>query len=159
MRAALTGHLVFTTLHTNDAPGAVIRLLDMGIESYLLASCLRAALAQRLVRKLCPECRTPGVISPADVRGLDNAEALLGKTMWTAKGCSSCLEGYRGRVGLFELMVVDCRLQEAIREGRVGVSGLRAGAEEAGMANLLSDGIAKALAGVTSLSEVLTVAR
>jgi general secretion pathway protein E len=159
MRAALTGHLVFTTLHTNDAPGAVIRLLDMGVESYLLASCLRAALAQRLVRKLCPECRRPSVVSPTDVRGVAGGETLLGKTMWTARGCPVCLEGYRGRLGLFELMVADRGIQNAIRDGRGGAAGLRGEAEKAGMSNLLADGLSKVLAGVTSLSEVVAVAR
>jgi len=159
VRACLTGHLVFTTLHTNDAPSAVLRMVDMGVEPYLLASSLRGVLAQRLVRKLCSECRTETTVSENDVAPLGSTAAcLLGKTIWTSVGCSVCLEGYRGRTGLFELMVLDQEMKEIIRSGHIGGEGLRCIAERKGMTSLLRDGISKVLEGITSLSEVTSVA-
>ena len=159
VRASLTGHLVFTTLHTNDAPGAVVRLIDMGIEPYLLASCLRGVLAQRLVRKLCPECRRQTVLSEDDLSGLGQlTEQVRGRKVWTPAGCPACLEGYRGRVGLFELMVLDREMQERVTRGHAGTEGLRALAEQKGMTSLLADGVAKVLDGATSLAEVVSVA-
>lgn len=159
VRASLTGHLVFTTLHTNDAPSAVLRLVDMGVEPYLLASCLRGVLAQRLVRKLCSECKTKTMISQKDVEILGPiGEHLVGKPSWTAVGCSECLEGYKERTGLFELMVLDVEMGEIVRSGQAGADDLRNVAERKGMSSLLADGVAKVLEGVTSLSEVISVA-
>ncbi|MBM4143327.1 MAG: type II/IV secretion system protein [Lentisphaerae bacterium] len=159
LRAALTGHLVFTTLHTNDAPGAALRLIDMGVEPYLLAACLRGALAQRLVRTLCQACRRPVTLAAGDVASLGPAGAgLIGRTAWEAAGCPACLEGYRGRTGLFELMLIDAGMQETIRGGKIGVGDLRARAEERGMRGLLADGIERVLAGATTVAEVVTVA-
>jgi general secretion pathway protein E len=161
MRAALTGHLVFTTLHTNDAAGAVIRFVDMGVEPYLLASCLRGVLAQRLVRRLCGECRE----KEAGDRGQEaggrgehgvplSPDACPLTPVWSPVGCPACLEGYSGRTGLFELLVLDADMQAAVRAGHAGAGELRALAERRGMPTLLSDGISKALAGLTSLSEL-----
>jgi general secretion pathway protein E len=159
VRASLTGHLVFTTLHTNDAPGAVVRLIDMGIEPYLLASCLRGVLAQRLVRKLCVECRKQVVLPDPELKGLGAvAERVRGKAVWTPAGCPACLEGYRGRLGLFELMVLDRDMQERVTQGHAGAEGLRELAERNGMAGLLADGVAKILNGTTSVAEVISVA-
>lgn len=159
VRASLTGHLVFTTLHTNDALGAVIRLVDMGVEPYLLASCLRGVLAQRLARKLCVECRIQRVPSPKEFAGLGPlAERVRGKSVWMPKGCPACLEGYRGRVGLFELMVLDRDMQEQVARGHAGADDLRELAGKSGMVSLLADGVAKVLEGVTSLAEVVSVA-
>jgi len=156
VRASLTGHLVLTTLHTNDAPGAVTRLLDMGVEPFLLASCLRGVLAQRLVRRLCPSCRRLEPLSDAERRsgGALAARIQPGMAVGTAVGCASCLEGYRQRIGIFELMTLDRVLQEAVRQGHAGVESLRQKAIAAGMHTLADDGIAKAQAGVTSFAEV-----
>ena len=159
VRASLTGHLVFTTLHTNDAPGAVVRLIDMGVEPYLLASCLRGVLAQRLVRKLCVGCRRQAVLPDSELKGLGSiAERVRGNKVWTPAGCPACLEGFRGRLGLFELMVLDREMQERVTQGHAGADGLRELAERNGMANLLADGVAKILSGTTSVAEVISVA-
>ena len=158
VRAALTGHLVLTTLHTNDAAGAVVRLVDMGVEPYLLASCLRGVLAQRLVRRLCPKCRAE---TPAD-RSLPVAFAaedlgLSSKTVWEPSGCELCLEGYRGRIGVFEAVVIDQRLQDVVR-GVPDAEALRRETQSRGMARLADDGIRKALNGMTSLQELINAA-
>ena len=158
VRASLTGHLVFTTLHTNDAPGAVIRLIDMGIEPYLLASCLRGVLAQRLARKLCAECRKRTVPREQDLAGLRTlADRVRGKTVWLPTGCPACLEGYRGRTGLFELMILNREMQECVTRGQAGADGLHDLALKSGMVSLLADGVAKVLDGATSLAEVVSV--
>jgi general secretion pathway protein E len=158
VRAALTGHLVFTTLHTNDAPGAVLRLGDIGVEPFLLASCLRGILAQRLVRRLCPACRQPVTVRPEQLQTLAAPlRRLQGESVWAPAGCPQCLEGYRGRVGLFELLVMNVELQDIVRGGGMKADGLRRLAEERGMMSLLDDGIAKMRAGITSLSELTAV--
>jgi general secretion pathway protein E len=155
MRAALTGHLVFTTLHTNDAPGAILRLADMNIEPYMLASCLRGILAQRLVRKLCPACAeaAPLTAEQAAVAGPD-AKAMIGRKVWHPVGCPACLEGYRGRVGLFELLTVGPEMQEALRGGGLRSEELRTMAASRGMVSLRQDGWRKVLLGLTSLPEI-----
>ena len=158
LRAALTGHLVFTTLHTNDAPGALLRLTDMGVEPYLLASCVRGILAQRLVRRLCPACRQETVLRREMVQSLDaRLRQLEGRSAWRAAGCAQCLEGYRGRVGLFELMLVDGELREALRGGGLKADSLRGIAASHGMLGLADDGANKILGGITTLSEVSSV--
>ncbi len=156
IRASLTGHLVFSTLHTNDAPSAIIRLIDMGIEPYLLAASLRAVLAQRLVRCLCPACRERvPVVDPA-LALPPTVKASLGKyPVWQARGCPACLEGYRGRIGLFELMIVDAEIAEAIRTGDSDCRLLVELAVRKGMTTLLDDGLAKMAQSITSLSEIL----
>jgi general secretion pathway protein E len=156
VRASLTGHLVFTTLHTNDAPGSVLRLMDMGVEPYLVASALRGVLAQRLIRVLCPQCR---IEVTADTRSLafdgPEADALRSRRVLPAPaGCPACRDGYKGRLGLFELMAVRGTLAEEIRRGCGDVNRLRALAEEHGMRTLMRDGLAKVLAGQTTLDEV-----
>lgn len=159
VRAALTGHLVFTTLHTNDAPSAAIRMLDMGVEPYLLAASLRAVLAQRLVRRLCPQCRIPAALQKQDLAGLGKSgERLVGRAFWQAGGCSNCLGGYRGRTGLFELMTVDPRVEEIIRTGKGSAVTLRRLLTEQGTLALLDDGVSKILQGATSADEVLRAA-
>ena len=157
VRASLTGHLVFTTLHTNDAPAAVMRLADMGIEPYLLASCLRGVLGQRLVRTLCPHCRQPaGWEEAARICDADTAwrARLAGGTLWKAVGCGRCLEGYGGRQGLFELMVCDDAVRAAIRKGSLDADELRRVAMDAGMRPLVDDAVAKLRSGLTDLREV-----
>lgn len=156
VRAALTGHLVFTTLHTNDAAGAVIRLLDMGIEPYLLATCLRGVLAQRLVRRLCPSCRRSHTPGPAELRDLGAlAPRVAGHPLFEPVGCAQCLEGFRGRTGIFELLTLNAAMQRMVRSGASASDEVRAYAVGQGCRTLAEDAIAKALDGTTSLSEVI----
>jgi general secretion pathway protein E len=156
IRASLTGHLVFTTLHTNDAASAVIRLMDLGIEPYLLAAALRGVVAQRLVRKLCPVCRRETSLSEEELARLGVAGAgLRGVPVWKPNRCGSCLEGYWGRVGLFEMLPVDEGFHELIRTGQGTARALRAAATARGLPTLLDDGIEKIRQGVSSLDEVL----
>ncbi len=159
VRASLTGHLVLTTLHTNDAPGAVLRLVDMGIEPFLLASAFRAALGQRLVRCLCPACRRPDALDEEWTTRLATAEARIpeGATWMRPEGCPECLEGFRGRNGLFELLVADDAIEDAIRGG-AGRTELRRLAAEQGMVTILQDGVNKAAQGRVDLTEVWRVA-
>lgn len=158
VRSALTGHLVLTTLHTNDAPGAIVRLVDMGIEPYLLASALRAVVAQRLVRRLCRGCRTPAA-QPAEAAFLGPAaqRILSGVATWEPRGCPECTGGYRGRIGLFELMRVNDTVRDAIREQNVDLRHMRELAGLGGMQNLAEDAARKIAAGETSVAEVLRV--
>jgi len=158
MRAALTGHLVFTTLHTNDAASAVVRLIDMGVEPYLIASCLRGILAQRLVRKLCVNCRAQHVVTPEDVVSCKPLAVLVGKSVWSAVGCEDCTEGYCGRVGLFELLTISTALRDSIREGRCNLADVREAAATQPFTGLLDDGISKVLDGTTTIDEILAAA-
>ncbi len=155
VRASLTGHLVFTTLHTNDALGAVMRMVDMGIPPYLLASAARAVLAQRLVRRLCPHCRRESTLSADDAARLGR-ETLAGRPVWDAapEGCTACLGGYKGRTGIHELLTVTPAISEAIRTA-APTAELRRLARESGFYELLDDGTDKVLAGMTSVAEVL----
>lgn len=165
VRAALTGHLVFTTLHTNDAPSAVARLADMGIEPYLLASCLRGVLAQRLVRRLCKTCQRPTSVATLRNRfgASSMAGALLDKlspqaALREAVGCSDCLEGYRGRTGIFEFMGVGNSTADAIRRGGFDAAALRSAATAEGVfVSLADDAMRKLVAGETDFHEVLGV--
>lgn len=153
VRAALTGHLLFSTLHTKDALGAVFRLLDMGVPAYLLAAALTGVVAQRLVRRLCPHCREPSEEAlPAWAEGASSTGRL-----WRAAGCAACGgTGFSGRLALQELLVVDAALQQAIVH-RVGLEEMRELAGRQGMRTLAEDGIEKALQGRTTLSEVVRV--
>lgn len=160
VRAALTGHLVFTTLHTNDAPGALPRLMDMGVEPYLLPDSLIGVLGQRLVRRLCPQCRRP-VEDPDAV--FDKLNILLPDevpaTLWSAEGCPKCGgSGYRGRQGIFELMMIDQRFHEPIVR-RAGAPEYARLARDGGMRTMFEDGIRQALLGVSTIQEVLRVTR
>src|SRR5881409_1820949 len=148
IQAALTGHLVFSTLHTNDAPGAITRLQDMGVEAYLVASVLEGVLAQRLVRRICPACRASDTPSPADLTALGIAGA-DGARLYRGRGCDECRgTGYRGRTGIYELFPITEDARSLI---------LRRAALEAGMVTLRLDGWAKACAGVTTVEEILRV--
>ena len=155
VRASLTGHLVFTTLHTNDAIGAVSRMVDMGVPAYLLAAAARAVLAQRLVRRLCPRCRRETPLSPSDAALLGQPN-LAGRTVWEAvpAGCAECLGGYKGRTGIHELLAATPALSEAVRTGAPPAE-LRRLAVAAGFRDMLDDGADKILAGITSVAEVL----
>ena len=156
IHASLTGHLVFSTLHTNDAAGAITRLLDMGIEPYLISSSVIAVVAQRLVRLVCEKCRetyNPDEEALAEI-GLKKEDAGI---FSRGKGCENCLStGYRGRTGIYELVVIDEELRELVLE-RADSNTIRKKAFEKGMDNLRSDGAAKVLKGVTTIEEVLRV--
>jgi general secretion pathway protein E len=157
MRAALTGHLVFSTLHTNDAPSAVTRLTDMGVEHYLVSSSLVSVLAQRLVRVLCPECKKPYAADGEEMRkeGWEGANGPL--TLYHAEGCAHCGHtGFLGRVGIFEFMELDEGIRrEIVRHADAGT--LRTVARERGMRSLKEDGWLKIASGQTTVEEVLRV--
>jgi general secretion pathway protein E/type IV pilus assembly protein PilB len=156
INASLTGHLVFSTLHTNDAPSAVTRLIDIGVKPFLVASSTRALMAQRLVRKVCKQCAAPFMPSEAEMRtlGLDASNS-QGATFQQGKGCSNCSgTGYRGRFGIFEVFVIDDEARKLIYE-KVPSSVLRARAREMGMRTLREDGIRKVQAGLTTPDEVI----
>jgi general secretion pathway protein E len=157
-RSSLTGHLVFTTLHTNDAASAIVRMTDMGVEPYLLAASLRGALAQRLLRRLCPACRKRGEPDKKELERLGNAaDSLKDCGVWTATGCAQCLGGYKGRVGVYELLVADGELQEYVREGACSIRDVRRIAGKQGAGTLLSDGLDKVRNGVTTMAELIRV--
>ena len=155
VQAALTGHLVFSTLHTNDAPGAVTRLLDMGLEPFLVTSTISGILAQRLVRELCPQCRAPYEATPEDLAALHISAADLTQPLMKPVGCEACNGiGFKGRSGFFELMVLTETLRPLIIE-RASVNELRTRARAEGMRTLREDGVAKVVAGVTSVAEMI----
>lgn len=160
-QAALTGHLVLSTLHTNDAPEAITRLLDIGVEPYLISSSVIGVLGQRLVRKICPDCKTSYLLNPKDLNDLDEeAKKLKGPlTLYRGKGCKNCKQsGYRGRTGIFELLIVNERIKQLISE-RASTQTIREVAKKTfGMVTLRVDGLRKVLEGITSLEEVNRVA-
>jgi len=159
VRAALTGHLVLSTLHTNQAAGAPSRLIDMGIEPFLLASSLIGVMAQRLVRKLCPRCRHPYVIDTDDPDyHLLEMAGMAGETLYRAEGCGYCdRSGYTGRVALVELLPVTGRVRQLITNRATSAEIQEAG-RAAGMRTLWEDGLMKAAAGLTTLEQVKRVA-
>jgi general secretion pathway protein E len=155
IQSALTGHLVFSTLHTNDASGAVARMLDLGVEPYLLASSLLGVLAQRLVRRICPNCRVP--FHPDDQQWRLWQMEPTGDELFRGSGCDQCLQtGYRERVGVFELLTVDEPVREAILQ-RSKASTIKGLGVEAGMVTLRTDGLAKVARGVTTMEEAARV--
>ncbi len=158
VQASMTGHLVLSTLHTNDAPGAVTRLRDMGIESFLITSALIGVLAQRLVRVICPQCKE-AYSPPVDALrrlGLDPAQHETVR-LYRGRGCDHCRgTGYRGRLGVFELMGMNDRLRNLVINGSP-VDELRAAAQEDGMRTLRQDGVQKVLSGITTIEELLRV--
>ncbi|HEX4683283.1 MAG TPA: ATPase, T2SS/T4P/T4SS family [Gemmatimonadaceae bacterium] len=157
-QAALTGHLVLSTLHTNDAPTALTRLLDLDIAAYLVASTVDAVLAQRLVRVICRNCRTETRPDKSVTRRLD-VEALGLTRVWKGAGCDECRNtGYRGRTGVYELLVMDGELRLEIQRRR-GSEELRSMAVAKGMRTLLDDGVRAAREGITTVEEILRVAR
>jgi general secretion pathway protein E/type IV pilus assembly protein PilB len=156
INASLTGHLVFSTLHTNDAPGAVTRLIDIGVKPFLVASSTRALMAQRLVRKICKKCGAPTTPSENELKALGiDAEQAATATFRKGKGCDNCSgTGCRGRMGIFEIFVVDDEARKLIYD-KVPTSVLRARAREMGMRTLREDGVRKVLAGLTTADEVI----
>jgi len=164
IQSSLTGHLVFSTLHTNDSAGAVSRLLDLGVEPYLASSSLIAILAQRLVRRVCPDCKKATEPSGRDLRALgllgngDGAPAPRNsEEFFVGAGCEKCFQtGYRGRTGIYELLLISEQIQDMIYR-RETAGAIKRNALEAGMQTLRMDGARKALAGITTVSEVLRV--
>src|SRR5262249_36461970 len=160
IHAALTGHLVLTTLHTETAAAAVPRLLDLGVEGFLLKSTLRAVIAQRLVRQLCDRCKTKRELKAVDVIHQPRFDALgfrVGETIYEPRGCERCGgTGYRGRVGVFEVLKIDESVRGLINAQTDGNT-IDKAAVKAGMTTMLDDGVAKCRAGITSTNEILRV--
>ena len=161
IHSALTGHLVFSTLHTNDAASAVTRLLEMGIAAYLVASSVEAVVAQRLVRTICPHCKEPRGDMETMLRKLpENGFSLAAnEVLYTGRGCDYCkYTGYRGRTGIYELLLVDSTIRPLVME-RAPAATIRSAACQQGMRTLREDGWAKVLQGITTVEEVLRVTR
>ncbi|HOE21460.1 MAG TPA: ATPase, T2SS/T4P/T4SS family, partial [Spirochaetota bacterium] len=158
IQAALTGHRVFSTIHTNDAASGITRLLDMGVEPFLIASSVNAFLAQRLVRTICPHCKQaykPDVVVLKDL-GIKSSQ-IQGKKLYKGKGCEKCINtGYLGRYGIYELLPITNDIRKLIMEHADAVA-IKEKAIANGMKTLLQDGIEKALQGLTTLEEVLRV--
>jgi len=156
IQSALTGHLVFSTLHTNDAPGAVTRLMDMGVEPFLITSTIRASIAQRLIRVICPKCKKSYEPKKYEINELGlKAEKVKGVKFYKGEGCSECNgSGYKGRTGIYELLMMDDELRELVVK-RSSPAIIRSAAQASGMKTLRQDGVAKVLSGVTTAEEVL----
>ena len=157
INASLTGHLVLSTLHTNDAPAAVARLVDIGVQPFLVSSAVRGIIAQRLVRKLCANCKVPGEMSEYEARVLNlDASQLSKATVMRAVGCEKCRgKGFRGRMGIFEIFVADDEIRQMINRNATTLQ-LRHRTREMGMRTLREDGIRKVLAGLTTPEEVIS---
>ncbi|CAN5234045.1 N/A [soil metagenome] len=160
LEAALTGHAVYSTLHTNDAPAALTRLKDLGVEPSISASAISAVLAQRLVRRLCEDCREPYESSKADLEYLGYTPSAIedGVTLYRRRGCTRCTKGYRGRTGVHQLMVMDESIARLVTAG-ADHQELVAAATAGGMGTLWQDGLGKAALGVTTIEEISRVVR
>jgi len=159
VRAALTGHLVFSTLHTNDAAGAIPRLLDMGVDSFLLPASLLSVLAQRLVRCICPDCKEEVKDPESIFKQLKVTPPATGDPiqLWRGAGCRTCNNsGYKGRMGVYELMNLDERFHDPIIR-RAGAPEYQRLAQERGMRTMFEDGVLRALQGKTTIEELLRV--
>ncbi|MDZ4780653.1 MAG: ATPase, T2SS/T4P/T4SS family [Planctomycetia bacterium] len=158
INASLTGHMVFSTLHTNDAPGAVTRLIDIGVKPFLVSTSLRAVMAQRLVRKICRHCKRPMIPDAKELRSLNITVAQAEHaTFAKGDGCADCnATGYRGRMGIFEILVVNEELQKMIYEN-AGTARLRDKARSLGMRTMREDGTRKVTAGLTTIEEVVSI--
>lgn len=158
VQASLTGHLVFSTLHTNDAPSAVTRLIDMGVKPFLVASAVRAIMAQRLLRRVCQKCKEPYTPTAYEMQVLKlNPEELQKTTIFKGRGCGDCARtGYRGRLGIYEIFQIDEEVRNLIYE-KVPANVLRVRAREMGMRTLREDGVRKIMAGMTTPEEVIMI--
>ncbi|MEP6557180.1 MAG: ATPase, T2SS/T4P/T4SS family, partial [Burkholderiales bacterium] len=158
VQSALTGHLVLSTLHTNTAAGAIVRMQDMGVERYLITSAVNAVLAQRLVRRLCSHCKAPyhptdELLDSSGLRRFCGDDPVI----YQPAGCAQCRDsGYQGRTGIHELLVLDERMRRAILDN-LDAGALQTHATQAGMLTLYEDGLRKVTAGTTSLDELLRV--
>ena len=160
IQAALTGHLVFSTLHTNDAPSALTRLIDIGVKPFLVSTAVLAVMAQRLLRMLCPNCKAPWEPEPVKLRALGMTLEIIGdRTIYKAVGCKECRhEGYRGRKGIFEMFEMDNRMRDLTFQGASTQEIRHQARSSCGMLTLRDDGVRKILDGLTSVDEVLRVA-
>ena len=160
IQASLTGHLVFSTLHTNDAPGAVTRMVDMGVPGYLVASSVIGILAQRLVRVLCTKCKQPYTPKETELEAAGiTPDMAQGAQFMHGRGCGNCQNsGYRGRLGIFELMAMDTKIRDLAFRG-AGPQDLRKAAITSGMSTLYDDGVRKVFKGITTIEEVFRVAQ
>ncbi|MEN0111788.1 MAG: ATPase, T2SS/T4P/T4SS family, partial [Planctomycetota bacterium] len=157
IKAALTGHLVLSSLHTNSAAGAVTRLIDMGVQPFLVAATVRLCVAQRLLRRLCPKCRKRRELTAAEAKAIGH-EPLAGSVVYDPAGCEFCSQrGYRGRVGVFEVLPMTLDMQRLVVDG-AGEADITQAARDAGAASVHEDAIDKLLSGKTSLEEVMTTA-
>jgi type IV pilus assembly protein PilB len=156
IQASLTGHLVFSTLHTNDAPGAVTRLIDMGIEPFLITSTLESVIAQRLVRLLCPKCKEAYTPDEYELSQINlSPDQIAGKTFYRAKGCRDCNDiGYKGRTGIFEILLMTDKIRTLIMD-KAHTALLRRAAVEDGMRTLREDGLLRVYDGVTTIEEIV----
>jgi type IV pilus assembly protein PilB len=157
INASLTGHLVFSTLHTNDAPSAVTRLVDIGVKQFLVASSVRAIMAQRLVRRICTACSEPYDPTEAELRALNlKADQIEQAHFRKGRGCDKCRgTGYKGRMGIFELCILDDEIRRMVNE-KMSVAAIRQRARDLGMRTLREDGLRKVLGGMTTPDEVIT---
>ncbi|HOQ89133.1 MAG TPA: ATPase, T2SS/T4P/T4SS family, partial [Candidatus Hydrogenedentes bacterium] len=160
VQASLTGHLVFATLHTNDSSGAITRLINMGIEPFLVTSSTIAIQAQRLVRRICDHCKEPVVPKPETLLEVGvSPDDPRARVLYAGKGCDKCSgRGYYGRTGIFELLVMSPKIQEMVLRG-ADSNEVKREARREGMRTLREDGIEKALRGMTTIEEVLRVTR
>lgn len=157
VQSALTGHLVFSTLHTNDAPSAISRLLDMEVEPFLLASVLRGVIAQRLVRVLCPHCKEPYLPNAEEKQRLGSAISYMDKHLYKEVGCTHCMHtGYKGRIAIYEMMPVTDMIKKLTAEKK-DANTIREAALQTGMYSLVQDGMVKVAQGITSLTELARV--
>jgi general secretion pathway protein E/type IV pilus assembly protein PilB len=158
VQASLTGHLVFSTLHTNDAPSAVTRLIDIGVKPFLVASSIRAIMAQRLIRKVCQRCKEPYHPTQYEMDLLKlNAAELEKATIFRGRGCGECgRTGYHGRMGIYEIFELDEDVRQLIYE-KVASNVIRSRARELGMRTLREDGVRKIMAGITTPEEVISI--
>ncbi len=169
IQAALTGHLMLSTIHTNNAAGAIPRFLSMGVKPFLLAPALNAVIGQRLVRKLCPSCKKEATLTPAETKRVEDLLSTLpeaekksvdkkSRTFFTAAGCEICKGiGYKGRLGIYEIFLITDKVEEIVMSGRVSEFAIEAVAKENGMVTMVQDGLLKALDGQTSVDEVFRV--
>jgi general secretion pathway protein E len=159
VQSALTGHLVFSTLHTNDSASAITRLVDIGVEPFLISSSVIAVVAQRLVRVLCRRCREPYIPDPDALTSIGvPLSQFEGRTIFRPRGCDDCLQkGYSGRTGIFEILELDSQLKTAILKTHDS-NQIMAEAVDRGMMTLMQDGLRLVLKGLTSIEEVLRVA-
>jgi type IV pilus assembly protein PilB len=158
INASLTGHMVFSTLHTNDAPGAITRLIDIGVKPFLVSTSLRGIMAQRLVRKICRHCKKPYTPDAKELRSLNiNPAQAANATFAHGEGCADCnATGYRGRMGIFEIFVINEEIQKMIYE-HVGTARMRERARALGMRTMREDGARKVTAGLTTIEEVVSI--
>ncbi|MEW6026559.1 MAG: ATPase, T2SS/T4P/T4SS family [Planctomycetota bacterium] len=160
IQAALTGHLVFSTLHTNDAPSALTRLLDMGVKPFLVAASIQAILAQRLIRVLCPKCRMAYTAEEPELAMLGlTPKDIQGRTIYKAVGCKDCKEGYKGRRGIFELLEMSSTLKEMTFRKEPTVKLYEEAKISGRMTSLMEDGVRKILDGITTIEEVVALAK